>query len=180
MFDQDKVETELKNIQEHFSKEATSLRTGKVNASVIENVPVEAYGSTTNIQAVGQVQPEDAMNVKVVVWDKGVLPQVEQALRAANLGGSVMIDKDLIRIKFNPITEEDRKARVKELSQMLEDTRVKMRLVRQKHKKLLDNIEGAPEDDVKKSENDLQELLNTYIKNAELFAKQKESEIMSV
>lgn len=180
LLDKQKIENELKSIKDYFHKEIKKLRTGKVNPEVIEGVSVEAYGSNNPLNTVGQVQVEDAMNVKVVVWDKSVQANVEKALREANLGGSVVMDKDTIRIKFAPMTEEDRTARVKELNQMVEDTRVKMRLVRQKYKKDLDAMEGESEDEVKRSEEELQKLLDSYIKSTEEIASAKEDEMMKI
>lgn len=174
------IEKDLDNLVDYYQKEITKLRTGKVNVSTIEEVQVEAYGGYNPLNSVGQVQVEDAMSVKVVVWDKSVQANVEKALREANLGGSVVMDKDTIRIKFQPMTEEDRTARVKELNQMIEETRVKIRLVRQKYKKELDSMEGQSEDEVKRSEEELQKMIDDYISKVEKIGASKEEEMMKI
>ena len=176
----DKVQKELEDSVTYFSLDLKKIRTGKVSTEVLAQVEVDAYGSKMTLNSVAQIQVEDAMNVKIAVWDKAVLPHVDKALREANLGGSVSIDKDFIRLKFNPMTEEDRVMRIKELNSKLEEFKVRVRQVRQKFKKELDSMSGVSEDDVKRSEEELQKMVDSTIKTLEELSLKKEAELKKV
>ncbi len=174
------VNDQIRSAVDHFSSELKKVNTGKANVQAIESIMVEAYGSSVALNTIGQVIPEDAINVKVNVWDKNVLPNVDKALRESSIGASVAIDKDFIRLKFNPITEEDRKQRARELNQMLENCRVRIRHIRQEHKKRLDSLTGVSEDEQKRDEETLQKTIDEAIKNVEAIAERKETEIFKI
>ncbi len=151
LLDNNQLQKELDKALESFKKELSSIRTGKANPADLEDLQIEVYGGMNPLNSVGQVIAEDAMTLKVNVWDKGVLPVVEKALREAGLGGSVAVDKDSIRLKFSPMTEEDRQKRVKELKDIAEDFRVRVRQIRQKFMKTLDSIKGESEDELERN-----------------------------
>lgn len=165
---------------DYFKKDIKAIGTGKPNVEVIQNLELEAYGAMTTMQAVGQVIVEDAVTVKINVWDKSVLPQVEKALREADLGAQVLMDGDSIRLRFNPVTEEDRKDRVKQLKQKLEEGKIKVRQIRQDFKQELDSMEGVPEDDVKRDLDSLQKEIDSATDELDLISQKKEKELMNV
>ncbi|MCA9381530.1 ribosome recycling factor, partial [Candidatus Dojkabacteria bacterium] len=180
LIDDKAFEKELSDAIEYFQKELASIRSGKANAKDLEEIMVEAYGGMNKLNTVGQVLAEDAMNLKVNVWDKGVLPAVEAALRAADTGGSVAVDKDSIRIKFSPMTEEDRTKRVKELNDETEQYRVRVRQVRQKYMKELDSLEGVSEDETERNSKEIQKRVDETIEEIEKLAEKKESELTKI
>jgi ribosome recycling factor len=122
----------------------------------------------------------NAIDVKISVWDKGVIQNVEKALRESKLGASVSVDQDSVRLKFNPITEEDRKSTVKEIGGMLEECRIKIRQIRQRYMKDLENLQNVSEDLQKKDQEHLQKLIVEYTSKAEEIANKKEQEIMKI
>lgn len=180
LIDDKSFEKELSEALEYFKKDLNSIRSGKANASDLEEITVEAYGSVNKLNTVGQVVAEDAMTLKVSVWDKGVLPAVEAALRAADTGGSVAVDKDLIRIKFMPMTEEDRTKRVKELHETTEQYRIRIRQVRQKYMKDLESLEGVSEDEQERNSKEIQKRIDESIAKIEEISEKKEQELIKL
>ncbi|GAB4286108.1 MAG: ribosome recycling factor [Candidatus Dojkabacteria bacterium] len=180
LFNQEELKNSLSKVLEHFDESLRRVKTGKANASDIEAIKVEAYGGITNLNAVGQVLVEDAMNVKVVVWDKGILPNVEKALREAQTGGSVAIDRDFIRLKFSPITEEDRRKRVKEVYQLAEEYKVRVRQVRQDFMKKIDALDGVSEDEQERDKKTVQKEIDSVTEKIDEKAKIKEQEILKI
>lgn len=174
------LKKDLDNITAFFVKEIKNLKTGKANSEVLENIEIEAYGGVNKLNTLGQVQVEDFMNVKISIWDKSVVPNVEKALREANLGGSVVMDRDFIRIKYNPITEEDRIATVKTLKEMLEETRIKIRQIRHNYLKKIDTVEKISEDEKDREEKSLQTQIDQAIKSVEEIASKKEQELLNI
>lgn len=171
---------ELKEVVEHFSKELKSLRTGKVSADIIGAVQIDAYGAKSQLNSMAQVIIEDAVSVKITPWDRSILQNVDIALREANLGASVSIDKDSVRLKFNPITQEDRQKKVKELQLIDEEYKVRVRQVRQKYSKILDSTKGVSEDEVEREKKELQKLVDNTIAEIEKLTKNKSEELVKV
>jgi len=180
LYDKNKLQKELNQAKDRFQTELKKIRTGKADAEVIGNVKVEAYDTTNPLNAVGQVQVEDAMNVKITVWDRNVIQNVETALREANLGGTVVVEKEGVRIKFAPITEDDRKEIVKDLGQMTEDFRIRVRQIRQDYMNELKDLEGVSEDDVERSEEEVQKMIDEAIQSIENMSESKEKEILTI
>lgn len=180
LFNKINLEQSLQSIQDYFAGELKKMQMGKANVDAISSVAVEAYGSTTNIQSVGQIIVEDGVTLKIVVWDKSILQSVDKALRNANLGAAVSVDSDSIRLKYLPVTLEDRQRKVKELNSMLEETRVKVRHTRQDYMKKLDSLTGVSEDEVDRDKILVQKIVDGYIKQIEELAKKKESDLTSL
>lgn len=174
------IANELKEVVEYFSKELKSLRTGKVSAEIIGNVQVDAYSAKSQLNTIAQIIIEDAVSVKITPWDRSVLQNVDIALREANLGASVSIDKDSVRLRFNPITQEDRQRKVKELQLLEEDFKVRVRQIRQKYAKILDSTKGVSEDEIEREKKDLQRAIDSTIAEIEKLSKNKSEELVKV
>lgn len=180
LIDEKSLDTQLSEALDRSVKQFKKISTGKANVQAIEQVSVEAYGSTTQLNAVAQIIVEDAMNVKISVWDKSIIAQVDKALRESELGASVAIDKDVIRLKFHPITEDDRKKKTKEVQQVAEDFRIRVRQVRQDFMKKLDSLDGVSEDDQERDKKTIQTKIDSTIKQIDEAASKRETEIMSI
>lgn len=180
LIDGNQLNKELVDAFDHFVKDLKQIRSGKAQPSVIESVLVEAYGGSHPLNTLGQVLVEDAMNIKVQVWDKSVIPSVEKALQEAQLGGGVAVDQEVIRVKFQPMTEEDRKARVKDLADLSEKYRIRIRQVRQKFMKELDSLEGVSEDEKDRDSKSVQEEIDKAIEKIDQAASKKEEELMQL
>jgi ribosome recycling factor len=180
LIDSKQIEKELDEALDYFKKDLAQIRSGKAQPSMIEAVLVEAYGGSHPLNTVGQVLVEDAMNIKVQVWDKSIIAAVEKALQGAQLGGGVAVDQDSIRIKFQPMTEEDRKARVKELADLTERYRIRVRQVRQKFMKELEGLDGVSEDDKDRDSDEIQSMIDKSIEDIDNTASKKEEELMQL
>lgn len=166
-----------------FKKEIATLRTGRANPAVLDNVQVEAYGVMNPLNAVGNIAVADARCIVIVPWDKGVAKAIEKAIIDAGLGLGIANEGDKIRLTVPPLTEENRKALVKTLNEKLEKTRI---ILRQAREGVKDSIEAAfaakeiSEDEKFRSMKELDEF--SAKKNDELkeIRDRKETDIMEI
>lgn len=121
-----------------FKKEISTLRTGRANPAVLDNIQVEAYGVMNPVNAVGNIAVSDARSIVIVPWDKTVSKAIEKAIVDAGLGLGIANEGDKIRLTVPALTEENRKALVKTLNEKMEKTRIILRQAR-------DGIKGSIE-----------------------------------
>ncbi|MFH1413040.1 MAG: ribosome-recycling factor [bacterium] len=123
-------ETEFERIYEFFQKEIASIRTGRANPSILDNVRIEAYGTKSPINALANVNIADAQCIIIAPWDKTIVKEIEKGIIEANLSLSVTNEGDQIRLKAAPLTEENRKELVRNLNDKYEKSRIDLRQVR--------------------------------------------------
>ena len=165
----------MERTMEHLGEEFNSVRAGRANPKVLDRVTVEYYGSETPLNGVAS----DARTLVIQPWDTKLLKDIQKAIQVSDLGINPQNDGRVIRLVFPQLTEERRRDLTKQVRKYAEDAKVAMRNIRRDGmdyvKKLKKNGE-VTEDDQKKAEKDLQDLLDQYIKkvDAELAAKEKE------
>jgi ribosome recycling factor len=170
-------------IIDSFKKSLSSMRTGRVNATVLENILVDAYGSKMHIHEIATINVPENSQLLITPFDKSLNNAIEKAINDSNLGVNPVNDGAGIRLNFPPLTEETRKLRVKEVYKNLEEARIASRNVRQdllkteKNKK--ENSEIS-EDELRQFETSLQKEIDTLNKELEEIAKNKEAEILKV
>lgn len=125
-----------------FSKDISSLRTGRLNPSVLEDVQVEAYEVNNPVNTVANISVIDN-GIIVVPWDKALLKNIERAIIEADLGLGVVNEGDKLRLNMPPLTEDNRKDLVKKLNEKMEKARIKLRQIREDIK---GDIEQAADD----------------------------------
>ena len=159
------------------------VRAGRANAAVLDKITVEYYGTETPIQQVASISTPDARTLVIQPWDGTLLKAVEKALLASELGINPQNDGKVIRLIFPQLTEERRKDLSKQVKKYAEDAKVAMRNIRRDGmdyvKKLKKNNE-ITEDDQKKAEKDLQDMLDKYIKKVDAALAAKDKELMSI
>ena len=163
--------------------EFASLRTGRASANLLDQVHVDAYGSTVPINQVGAVNVPEPRMITVNVWDRGLVVSVEKAIRNAGLGLNPVVDGQTLRIPIPPLTEERRKEIVKIAHKYAEQQRVAVRNVRRDANDDLKKAEKdgvISQDELKRMEADVQKLTDEAIKRADEALKAKEQEIMHV
>lgn len=128
-----------------FKKEISSLRTGRANPIILENVQVEAYGVKSPLQGVASINVPDSQSLSVAPWDKSILKDIEKAIVEANLGLGVVNDGVQIRLTVPRMTEENRRDLVKRLNEKMEEARISFRRTR-------DEIKGSIEQAEKEKE----------------------------
>lgn len=178
-----KAKQRMEGALEALRREFATVRTGKANAQLLDNVRVEAYGSLMPLNQVGTVTAPEPRMLTVQPWDKSLIKKIEQALRESDLGINPSNDGNLVRIPIPPLTEERRKEFVKLLHKMAEEGRVS---IRQARKDANDEIkarqkdEGLSEDDIRREQADVQKLTDQYIAKVEEQLKAKEAEVLEV
>ena len=168
---------------EHLDEEFGAVRAGRANAKVLDRITVEYYGSETALNAVANISSPDARTLVIQPWDGSLLKEIQKAILASDLGINPQNDGKIIRLTFPQLTEERRKDLTKQVKKYAEDAKVAMRNIRRDGmdyvKKLKKNNE-ITEDDQKKAEKDLQDMLDKYIKKVDETLAAKEKELMAI
>src|SRR3989344_2291793 len=110
----------------------SNLRTGRVAPSLVEKVKVTAYGTVSELLQLAAISTPEPQTINIKPWDKNIIKDIEKALTAADLRVNPVVDGDLIRLNFPPLTEETRRDLVKILLKKLEETRISLRQHREK------------------------------------------------
>lgn len=160
-----------------------AVRAGRANAAVLDKLTVEYYGTETPIQQVAAISTPDPRSLVIQPWDGTLLKAIEKAIQVSDLGINPQNDGKVIRLVFPQLTEERRKDLAKQVKKYAEDAKVAMRNIRRDGmdyvKKLKKNNE-ITEDDQKKAEKDLQDMLDKYIKKVDAALAAKDKELMSI
>ncbi len=183
-------EDELKTLSEKMDKsinalksEFTSIRTGQANASLLDRIFVEYYGSRTPGTQVASVTVPEARMLVVQPWDKSLLKEIEKAILQSDLGLVPMNDGNLIRMAIPQLTEERRKELVKVVNKKSEEAKVAVRNIRRDGNVFLKKEEknsDVSKDIIKDTEDKIQKLTDKKIKEVEAVTERKIKEIMSV
>ena len=166
----------------HFDKELQKVRAGKASPQMLDGIKVDYYGNPTPIDQVANVNTPDAHQIVIQPWERNMLPVIEKAILAANIGVTPQNNGEFIRLVVPAPTEERRKELVKKAKQDAEQTKVAIRNIRRTAnddaKKLKDD--GVEEDAVKKLEGDIQKATDEAISKVDKIMEAKEKEIMTV
>ncbi len=160
-----------------------SLKTGKAHSLLVENILVESYDKKMPLKQVATISVPDATSIIIKPWDLSLLKSIEKAILKANIGLTPNNDGKVVKINIPPMTEEDRKNIVKHLKQESEKYKVNIRNIRKKANTILKELEKdklISKDDLKKEEDELQNLTDKYIKEIDEILNVKQKEILSV
>lgn len=164
----------------HVSHELTKIRAGKANPSMLDGIMVSYYGAMTPLSQVSSLTTPDARTIFIKPWEKGMIQEIEKAIRDANLGLNPQNDGQQVIINVPMLTEERRKQLVKQVGQECEHGRISVRNIRKEINEQLKKIKGASEDDIKNAEEEVQKFTNDSIAKVDALMKKKEVEIMTV
>ena len=180
-----KTSTEGKMAQsiESLKHNLGKIRTGRANPAILDSIMVEYYGSMVPLSQVGSVSLLDSRTISVQVWEKGMGPKIEKAIRDSDLGVNPASMGDLIRVPMPSMSEERRKEMTKLVRNEGESTKIAVRNLRRDAndnvKKLVKDKE-ASEDDQKRAEAEVQKTTDRYIGDVDRLVTDKEKEILSV
>ena len=183
MADMDDLKRRMDGTVSSLKSDLGGLRTGRASANIMEPILVDAYGSKMPINQCANVSVPEPRLISVQVWDSGLVPAVERAIRDSNLGLNPVIDGSLLRIPMPEMTEERRKEVVKIANEYAEKARVAARHVRRDG---MDQLKKAEKDgDMGKDEahamgEDVQKLTDNTVKEIDQVLATKEAEIMQV
>lgn len=164
-------------------REFNTVRTGKASPALLDTIRVDAYGSKMPLNQVASVSAPEPRLLVVQPWDKGLVPVVEKAIKAAELGLNPATDGTIIRVPVPALTEERRREMVKTLHRLGEEGRVAVRHARQEGNKEIKHREAdgeISEDDARREMEQVQKLTDDYIHKIDQLLKAKEAEVMEV
>ena len=183
MSDYPEFENKMKKTCEALSTQLATIRAGRANAAVLDQIQVDYYGVPTPIQQVASVATPDPRSLLIQPWDGSLLKGIEKAILASELGINPQNDVRVIRLMFPPLTEERRKDLVKQTKKYGEESKVAIRNIRrdaiEKFKKQQKASE-ITEDDYKIAEKDIQKLTDDYIKEIDKITDKKEKELTEI
>lgn len=175
----EKIESAL----HHFKVDLAGIRAGRANPSLIENIPVEAYGGKMKLNELGNISAPQPTLLTVQVWDASILDKVIKAIQEANLGLNPGSEGTLIRLPIPPLTAERREEFIKLLHQKIEQARVEIRQIRHDFRNTWKEKQETGEfgeDEFFRRERLLQELVDKKILEAETLGKAKEEELTQI
>jgi ribosome recycling factor len=183
MSDYPEFENKMKKTCEALTTQYATIRAGRANAAVLDQIQVDYYGVPTPIQQVASIATPDPRSLLIQPWDASVLKGIEKAILASDLGINPQNDGRMLRLVFPPLTEERRKELVKQTKKYAEEAKVAIRNIRRdaidKFKKQQKSSE-ITEDDYKIAEKDIQKLTDDYIKELDRIAEKKEKELTEI
>ena len=160
-----------------------AVRAGRANAKVLDRITVEYYGQETALNGVATISSPDARTLVIQPWDSSLLKEIQKAIQISDLGINPQNDGKVIRLVFPQLTEERRKELTKQVKKYAEDAKVAMRNIRRDGMDYVKNLKKKneiTEDDQKKAEKDLQDILDKYIKKVDDALAAKEKELMAI
>ena len=183
MFDEKSHSLKMDKSIDAFSKELSSLRTGRANAAMLDLVKVDVYGQQMPINQIGSITTPEPRMINVQVWDQNNVPLIDAAIRKSELGLNPQIDGQLIRLPIPELNEERRTELKKMIKSMGEKCKVSIRNIRRdandELKKLLKSKEIG-EDEEKTFEKNVQNITDEHIQIVDEKVAAKEKEIMTI
>ena len=183
MFNDKTYSQKMDKTIEVFSKELTSLRTGRANANMLDLVKIDVYGQQMPINQVASITTPEARMINIQVWDLNNVPLVDSAIKKSELGLNPQIDGQLVRLPVPDLSEERRSEIKKVIKSMGEKCKVSIRNIRREANDDLKNLlkdKEISEDDEKKFEKNVQNFTDEHIKIIDQKVETKEKEIMTI
>jgi len=167
----------------HFEKELSTLRTSRANPSMLDNIFVDAYGTKTPLNQLGNISIQDASTITIQIWDTSLIKVIESSITESNLGINPQTDGQLIRLPIPKLSEERRKEIIKIASEFAENSKVAIRNIRRdfiessKNEKKDSNLS---EDELKRKINEIQKITDINIDKIEKILETKKIDILKV
>ena len=166
-----------------FEKELSRIRTGRASPSLVESIKVDYFGQPTPLNQIANISIPEPTSILIQPWDPNAIPPIEKAISMSDLGITPINDGKLIRISIPPLTEERRKELVKYIGKVAEEYRVSIRQIRKdtnNHIKDMEKKEHLPEDDVKKTLSNIQDVTDNHINQLNKILSKKENEVLEI
>ena len=183
MSEYQEFENKMKKTCESLSTQYATIRAGRANAAVLDQIQVDYYGVPTPINQVSSIATPDPRSLLIQPWDASILKGIEKAILASDLGINPQNDGRMIRLVFPPLTEERRKDLVKQTKKYAEEAKVAIRNIR---RDAMESFKGQKkrseitEDDLKNVEKDMQKLTDDYIKKIDGVTEAKIKELQAI
>ena len=177
------IETKMNSSVRHFEKELSSLRTSRANPSILDNIYVDAYGSKTPLNQLGNISVQDANTITIQIWDVSLIKGIENAITESNLGINPQTDGQLIRLPIPKLSEERRKEIIKIASDFAENSKVTIRNIRRdfiEGSKIVKKENNLSEDELKRNLNEIQKITDKNIEKIDKLLEAKKIDILKV
>lgn len=177
------LETHLTKAADALKRELAKVRTGRASLAILDGVRVDYYGQPTPINQVATCTVADARLITIKPWEKKLCKEIEDAIRAANLGVNPQSDGELVRLPFPALTGERRKELSKVVKRMGEDSKVAMRGSRRDTKEMLEQLAkdgDISDDDSAVGLKKMQDLVDKAVADVDVIIAKKEKEILEV
>jgi ribosome recycling factor len=175
--------TRMEKAVDDFRKELATIRTGRANATLLDNVRVDYHGTPMPVNQLGTMTVPDPTMIVIAPWDPSAVALIDKAIRSAELGLNPTNDGKVVRVPIPSLTEERRKDLVKQLHKVLENHRTAVRNIRRDLKEAIEKLEKdkkISEDDKKRSLDELEKLSHAETKKIEDLSAAKEKEVMQI
>lgn len=177
------VESQMQKTVEATQKSFNSIRTGRANASVLDRVMIDYYGSPTSIKALATINTPDSSTVMIQPFDRGSLSQIEKAISQSDVGLTPNNDGQVIRLNVPPLTSERRKEFVKTAGKLAEEGRIALRNIRRDgvdSVKKQEKAKEVSEDESKDLQAQIQKLTDKYAAKIDELLAAKEKDIVTI
>lgn len=167
---------------DHTASELIKIRAGKAMPNLLDGIMVNYYGSPTPLQQVSSITTPDARTLSIKPWERNLISEIERSIVNSDLGLAPQNNGEVIILTIPPLTEERRRHLVKQVKNECENGKISLRTVRKDTNEALRKLqkEGASEDDVKRAEDTVQKLTDTYSSKIDEQYTKKEAEVMKV
>lgn len=179
----DDVKAKMAQAVEHLKSELKSIRTGRANPAMLDNVHVEVYGARMRLKEMASINAPEPRMLLVVPFDRSQASLIGKAIIEANIGFNPVVDGNAVRVPIPQMDENLRKQMAKECHKRCEEAKISIRNIRQEANKVVrqQKADGhLPEDQMKSNEKKIQELTDKYCKEAEEVTSAKEVEVMKI
>ena len=177
------VDTKMNRSLDAFKRDLNQLRTGRATPSLVENVPVDYFGTPTPLKQIASIAAPDARAIIVTPWDKGAVREIEKGLLKSELGLNPSNDGNIITVPIPPLTNERRQEMVKLLKKKVEDGKISLRNVRRDGLESLRKLEkdkSISQDENRRAQDQLQKMTDGHTKQIDDTGSAKEAEILQV
>ena len=175
------AKTRMEKAVDDFRKELATVRTGRANAAILDQVRVDYHGTPMPVNQLGNITIPDATMLVITPWDPTVAALIDKAIRASDLGLNPTTDGKIVRVPMPAPTEERRKDLVKQMHKMLENHRTAVRNIRRDIKEAIDKLEKEKkisQDEQKRALDELEKISHSETQKIEGLAAAKEKEVM--
>ncbi len=178
-----KFKETLQGIVDYLKSDLATIRTGRAHATLVEDLPVEAYGQKMRLKELAGISVPDPRLIVLEPWDKSVIPDIEKAIRNSKLGLSPAVDEELIRVPVPPLSEERRQEFVKLVKERVEEARQKVRQARQEaieEVRRQEKEKEISEDEKFRLQKEIQKQIENVNEEIKEVGEVKESEILRI
>ena len=183
MFDEKSYNIKMDKAIDVFSKELSSLRTGRANAAMLDLVKVDVYGQQMPINQIATISVPEARMISIQVWDQGNVILIDKSIKESDIGVNPQIDGQIVRIRIPDLTEERRKDLIKILKGMNEKSKISIRNIRREGNEELKNLlneKKISEDISKNLEKNIQRFTDDNIEKIDKISLEKEKEVLQI